>query len=562
VSPGFDRMDQPAGPAAKKGWDLAALRALLLEQIEKKGGPLAESDRRRIESISSVGEIARLLATVRTGRPTPPALPARPVRIPLTFAQERLWLAYRLAPKSPAYNVPISFRLDGPLSPAALAAALGAIAGRQEGLRTSFPDEAGEPWQKIAPPSPVPLPLIDLGGLAAQRQGGEAARRTRDQALLPFVLETGPVMRFCLLRLGRDDHQLVAVFHHIAFDGWSAGILYAELLAGYGAAVGGSPPPLPALPAQLAETALDERRRLADGELAAGLEAWRRQLGGELPVLRLPFDRPRPAVPSHRGGAVMLMAPPGLAKGLAGLGRQHGATLFMVLLAGLKAMLLRFSSRESVLVGVEVSGRNRRESRGLIGFFVNFLLLHTDLSGDPTLAQVVARVRATALSGLDNQGVPYDRVACDLGLDRGAGRPFPFEVAFVLQSFPRGEVEAMPVTVSRVSVPIESSKFDLLIMAEEHGHDLQLSLVYSADLFERATVERLGALYLEVLAAFAADPAAHLSALGKLAHGEPSSPGISTASLPPQASGRRGARRPVLDLGAGGIEIVPPQEVS
>ena len=321
----------------------------------------------------------------------------RTTTLPLSFAQQRLWFLDRLLKNSSVYNISTVVRLTGALQIEALEQTLTEIVRRHEVLRTYFPTVDDEPVQVIAPAEKVELRQLDLSSVDEHEQEAELLRVVGREAAAPFNLATGPVLRAGLLRLGTESHVLMLMTHHITVDGWSIGVLLRELTLLYKAYSAGEPSPLVELPIQYADYAMWQRSWLQGDVLEQQLAYWRRQLGGVLPPLEIPTDRPRPATQTHHGTRQTFMLPADLSERLKGLGRQHGATLYMVLLAAWQALLARYSGQEDVIVGADIANRNRGETEGLIGFFVNQLVLRTDLSGDPSFTRIAGpRVRSGA----------------------------------------------------------------------------------------------------------------------------------------------------------------------
>ncbi len=351
----------------------------------------------------------------------PPLVPVpRDRPLPLSYAQERLWFLDQLEPGSASYNVPAAVRLAGDLDLSALAATLTGIVRRHEALRTTFASSDGEagPIQVIQPPHPVPLPLIDLADMSDREAREERARDlARAEALRPFDLRNGPLLRAGLLRLADDDHILLLSMHHIVSDGWSMGVLVHELGVLYAAFHQGRSAPLPTLPAlpvQYADFAVWQRAWLAGDELERQVGWWRQQLHGAPAVLELPADRPRPAVQSYRGSGVPVALGPDLSAAVADLGRRTGTTPFMVLLAAFQALLGRVSGQDDLVVGSPIANRRQGEVENLIGFFVNTLALRGDLSGDadgdPGFEVLLARTREATLGAYAHQDVPFEKL--------------------------------------------------------------------------------------------------------------------------------------------------------
>ncbi|MCP4655422.1 MAG: amino acid adenylation domain-containing protein, partial [bacterium] len=314
--------------------------------------------------------------------------------LPLSFSQERLWVLDRLEPGSSAYNIPFPARLRGEVAVPVLDRSLGEIVRRHQSLRTTFTTRDGEPVQVVdgSESRAFPLPLIDLTHLAEESREAEARARAAADAATGFDLSRGPLYRAALLLLGPGDYVLLQNMHHVISDGWSIGIMLRELAALLKACGAGRPPALPELPIQYPDFALWQRRRLGGELLERQLGYWRRQLGGVLPTLELPGDRPRPAVQSHRGASVRRRLPAALRDSLAALAQGHGASLFMVLLAAFKVLLYRFTGQEDLIVGSPIAGRGRLETEGLVGFFLNTLALRTEVTGELRFRDLLDRV--------------------------------------------------------------------------------------------------------------------------------------------------------------------------
>src|SRR6185295_2862050 len=290
------------------------------------------------------------------------------------------WFIDQLEPGSPLYNIPLALRVGGPLDSRLLALALEEIERRHEALRTVFALRDGEPMQVIQPAAPIVIPWVDLSGLPARRREPEALTLAGRDALRPFDLGKGPLLRKVLLRVTEEDHVAAMTVHHIVSDGWSIGVLIREVMALYAALALGRPSPLPELPVQYRDFALWQTSWLHGEVLEGEISYWRERLDGLPPLLELPTDRPRPAVQSFLGAVRPIRMPAGLMRQAEALGRQNGATLFMVLLGGLQAVLGRLSGQDDLAVGTPVAGRNRVETEGLIGFFINTLVLRGELA--------------------------------------------------------------------------------------------------------------------------------------------------------------------------------------
>ncbi|HVG11011.1 MAG TPA: amino acid adenylation domain-containing protein, partial [Thermoanaerobaculia bacterium] len=480
----------------------------------------AVADRWREELTEDfLGEPARDLAAALGYEVEPhwapiPRLPRRPGEpFLLSFAQERLWFLDQLDPGSAAYNIPAAFRLEGLLSAPALAAALAGTARRHETLRTTFAQRGGQPVQMVAPPRPVPLPIVDLANLPAGARQAEAERRGRGEAVRPFDLGAGPLFRGALLRLGNEEWIAVFTLHHIISDGWSMGLFLRELAVLYAAAVAGEASPLPELPVQYADYAAWQRSALAGRGLDSQLAWWRERLGGpEIPAaLELPTDRPHPPVQSLHGGERSFALPPGLSQRLRELSRREGATLFMAVLAVFQALLGRLSGQSRVLVGSPVANRNRAETEGLIGFFVNILVFAGDLTGDPGFRELLARSRRESLGAFAHAEVPFERLVEELRPRRDLARPPLFQAMLAYQNVPFGSQPPFPgLTLSPLQAASGTSKLELTLAVAERGEGeswhLAGSLEYNADLFDATTAQRLLDRLALLLEAVVEDP--------------------------------------------------------
>jgi amino acid adenylation domain-containing protein len=432
---------------------------------------------------------------------------------PLSFAQQRLWFLDQLQPGRPLYNVPCRAWLHGLVDVAALRRALNEVVARHESLRTTFPASNGQPMQSIAPRVACDLPLIDLTSVPAQRREAEVRRLATEQAREPFDLAHGPLLRARLLRLAEDEHALILMLHHIVADGWSVGVLFRELGTLYEAFSQGRESPLPELAIQYADYAFTQSEWLQGAVLERELAYWKGQFRTLPAPLQLPADRPRPAVPSHAGARVHFKLPPALRDRLEELSRSQGATLFMTLLAAFKVLLAQYTGQEDIVAGTPIAGRTRAETEGLIGCFVNTLALRTDLSGDPTFRELVARVREVALGAYAHQELPFERLVEELQPERDTSQAPLFNVMFVLQNVPRSERRLRGLTMRHIELDKGTAKFDLSLGLAEKAGGLRGVLSYSTDLFDQETIERLSEQYRQVLVAVAAEPERRISTL-------------------------------------------------
>ncbi len=461
-------------------------------------------------------------ASLRSGvAPAPPIVPVgRDGDLPLSFAQQRLWFLDQMEPGSPAYNMPAAVRLSGRLSPAALEASLAEIVARHEVLRTRFEQAGGEPVQRILPAGGRDLPLADLAGLPEGAREAEAHRLAAAEAVRPFDLARGPLLRGVLLRLEAGEHVALLTMHHIASDGWSMDLLVRELAALYPAFAAGLPSPLPPLPVQYGDFAVWQRSWLQGETLEAQLAFWRQRLAGAPPVLELPTDRPRSAVRSGRGAVLPFRLSGELAGTLAAFSRQEGATLFMVLLAALETLLFRITGLDDLVVGAPIANRNRAEIEGLIGFFVNTLALRGRLSPRGSFRDLAARTRDETLGAYAHQDLPFERLVEELAPQRDLGRTPLFQVMLVLQNAPGGALELPGLTLAPLPVEASTAKHDLTLALAERGARLTGALEYDRDLFDRATAVRLVGWLETLLEGAAADPGLSLVELPLLSAGE------------------------------------------
>ncbi len=475
------------------------------------------------EQPTLAGLAARIAAALQAGErlELPPILPIpRDRELPLSFAQQRLWFLHQWEPHNPAYNVPTALRLQGDLEAPVLARVLTEVVRRHEVLRTSFAAGDGAPVQRIHPAAGIPLPLVDLAGLPEPVREPEAYRLARDEARLPFDLERAPFLRATLLRLGARDHLALSTMHHIASDGWSSGVLAREVGLLYQAFSAGRPSPLPELPIQYADHAAWQRRWLSGQVLDAQMDHWRQRLAGAPPVLDLPTDRSRPPVRSPRGAVRSAALGAGPSRALLALGRREGATLFMTVLAGFAALLGRVTGSEDLSLGTPVAGRTRVETEGLIGLFINTLVLRTDLTGDPTFRDLLGRARKRALDAHAHQDLPFEKLVEELAPERNLSHTPLFQVMFVLQNTPRPALELPGLTLSPVEAHSGAAKFDLTLSAVEGPDGIGCSLEYAADLFDEPTALRLLGSLLLLLEGAATDPYRRLSSLPLLSEAE------------------------------------------
>ncbi|MET8542593.1 amino acid adenylation domain-containing protein [Kitasatospora sp. NPDC004799] len=448
------------------------------------------------------------------------AIPPRPEgeRV-ASFTQERMWLVERLSDGPALYNVHEVFRLRGPLDVVALGHGLTDLVRRHEVLRTAFPERDGRPGPSVAPARPLDLPVTDLRAEPVERRTRLALDLVHAEILRPFDLAAAPLLRASLLRLDEDEHLLVVVVHHIAVDGWSMPLLWDDLSAMYRSRLAGREPELPPLRLQYADFAHWQRARLSGDRLRGELDYWKAQLSGLSP-LDLPTDRPRGPVRTGRGERITFTVPEELAGRLRLLGRRHGATMFMTLLAGFQALLARYSGQSDVAVGTPVAGRTRPELDPLVGSFINTVVIRTDLSGDPGFVQLLERVRRTAVDAYAHQDVPFERLVQELRPARGLDRNPLFQVMFAGLSDPAASLRLEGAEVEPVEVDNGTAKVDLSLVIADRPTGTTGTVAFDTDLFDRASVERLVGHYLRLLDAAADDPDRPVSRLELLTEAE------------------------------------------
>jgi|KBSSwiStaDraftv2_1062776.scaffolds.fasta_scaffold01541_17 amino acid adenylation domain-containing protein len=423
------------------------------------------------------------LTPIRRGPETGPAR--------LSFAQERLWFLDQLEPGNPYYNIHKAIRWNGPLDLDALGRALETILARHDALRTTFVAVDGAPFQVVDPSSALPLPVTDLRGYPPPEREAQMLQLAVEEARRPFDLSRDRLVRARLLRLGDEEHVFLLTIHHIVSDGWSMGLFFGELATLYAAFSKGEPSPLPDLPIQYADYAGWQRDNLRGEVLESQLDYWTQRLSGMPPVLDFPSDRPRPARRGGRGAGQTFSVERKLLDALRALSRREGVTLYMTLLAAFQTLLGRYADSEEIVVGSPEAGRHRVETEPLIGYFVNMLVLRTDLRGDPTFRELLTRVRDVVLGAQTRPEVPFERLIDELGLDRSLRYNPVFQVMFAFQKEPHSMVAPPGLTASPVSVRTGAAVFDLTLEMTERQDGLEASLGYDTDLFDDATATRM-----------------------------------------------------------------------
>ena len=453
----------------------------------------------------------------------PPIVPQPcDVARPLSFAQQRLWFLDQHERPSAIFNMSGAIQLTGPLDTSALRHSLEAIIRRHEVLRTTFPLGEDGPVQNVVPTYELDVPVVDLRHLSVQAQSEELKRLATVEASLPFDLADGPLLRTRVVRCSSAEgdltakpfHALLLTVHHIAFDGWSIKLLFNELSALYQAHVEGRPDPLPRLDIQYSDFASWQRRWLSPGKqvFEAHLDYWRNQLCG-LPTLNLATDRARPAIPSRRGARHSLKLPAPVTQDLRALGSREACTLFVALLAAFNALMQRMTGQVDIVVGTDVANRNRHEVENLIGFFVNQLVLRTDLCGDPSFRNLLARTREVVLGAEEHQDLPFDKLVEALRPEREVNRSPLFQVKLVFADAPTPALHLPGMDMSLMEIETGMTQLDLILFLEDSPEGVRISFEYSTDLFDASTIASLADTYEALITQAVAAPEAAISTL-------------------------------------------------
>ncbi|MCA2218366.1 non-ribosomal peptide synthetase [Jidongwangia harbinensis] len=454
-----------------------------------------------------------LLAARLRGRPATASRPRTTIPSrssatpPLSFAQQRMWFLDQLDPGSPHYTIPMAARINGPVDVVALEGALNDLVRRHESLRTTFALTDSGPVQVVHEKLWLPLPVTDLTGQADR--DAAADELVLAQARQPFDLAAGPLVRFGLIRLAPDRQVLTAAMHHIIADTWSIGIILRELAITYESLRHGQPAPLPAPAVQYPDYAEWQRNRLHGAELDRQVDYWRGRLDGDLSPLELPTDRPRPAEQSYRGAQYVHWLPAGLAERIDALGATAGTTVFTVLLAGLSVLLHRYSGRDRIGIGAPIANRGSVELEELIGYLSNTVLLRTDLSGDPTFREVLARAHETVLGAQTHQELPFDKVVELVRPERTASATPLLQVVLVYQNEAVGgaaDMSGLPGLGAAIPIDNGTAKFDLTFSVEPNLGAYRIAVEYATDLYDRATVAAMTAHLEQLLRAATGDP--------------------------------------------------------
>ncbi|MBN3899617.1 MAG: amino acid adenylation domain-containing protein [Nostoc sp. NOS(2021)] len=459
-----------------------------------------------------------------------PLLPiSRSGNLPLSFAQQRLWFLDQLIPNNPFYNIPLALHLTGLLNKAALEQTFNEIVRRHEALRTTVVMQERQPVQVINPTLTITLPVIDLRQLPQAQREIQARQLTSQEAQRPFNLSTDSLLQVKLLWLDETQYILLLTMHHIVCDGWSIGVLIQEIAALYTAFASNQPSPLAKLTIQYADFAYWQRQWLQGEVLEKQLSYWQKQLDG-ISMLNLPTDRPRQAVQTYQGARQSLQLSKSLSEALLALGQQEGVTLFITLLAAFQVLLYRYTQQEDITIGSPIANRNRSEIEGLIGFFVNSLVLRTQLNGNPTFRELLSRVKEVAFGAYAHQDLPFEKLVEELHPERNLNQNPLFQVVFALQNAPMSALELPNLILSPLPFDTETTRFDLEFhlwepkvqngLWADSSEGISGFVIYSTDLFDDATITRMLGHFQILLSGIVANPEQRIAQLPLLSESE------------------------------------------
>ena len=440
--------------------------------------------------------------------------------LPLSYAQQRLWFLDQLEGPSATYNIARAYQLSGRLNGHALEQAITALIRRHESLRTTFPIHDGEPIQVISPDAEIPLSVVNLQSDTEEDRSIEVLRLAHEAAHQPFDLSCDRLIRVTLFRLSSDSHVLLVTLHHIVSDGWSMGIFFQELSTLYRTCSQGQTPSLPQLPIQYADFAHWQRQRLQDGEYKQHLNYWRQQLAGAPTRLDLPTDYPRPPIQRFRGQVAPFQLDADLSHPIKVLSQQSKTTLFITLLATFSVLLFRLSQSEDIVIGSPIANRSRQDMGALIGCFANTLPLRMNLQGNPSFSTLLQRIHQMALDAYTHQAYPFEKLVEDLQPERHLSYHPLFQVMFVLQNIPVGQLSFPNITLTAVPLDRVSSTFDLTLSMRETAEGLTGSWEFNSDLFQIETIQRFHGHFQTLLAAIIAEPDQRIAELPLLTAAE------------------------------------------
>ncbi|MHC0062944.1 non-ribosomal peptide synthase/polyketide synthase [Nostoc sp. UIC 10890] len=475
---------------------------------------------RELFAAPTVSELARSLGQLQQQELQLTSLPILPrvsnTELPLSYAQTRLWFLDQFEPNSSFYNIPLALHLVGTLNQVALEKSLEEIIHRHEALRTNFITVDGKPSQIINLETNWTVSVVDLKHLSTTKQEIALQQVVKQQAIQPFDLVKQALVRATLVVLSETEHVLLVCMHHVVSDGWSMGVFVQELAALYNAYSQDQHSPLTPLPIQYADFAIWQRQWLQGDVLQRQLDYWQQQLKDAPALLVLPTDRPRPAVQTFAGARQKFALSFELTQRLTQLSQEQGVTLFMTLLAVFDTLLYRYTEQSDILVGTPIANRNRSEIEGLIGFFINTLVLRTDISGNPSFNELLTRIREMALSAYSHQDLPFEMLVEALQPERDLSHTPLFQVMFLLESAPTSQLELTGLDISPLPIENATAKFDLTLSMENTGSGLLGSWEYNTDLFDSSTIARMTGHFVTLLEAIVANPQERISQLPML----------------------------------------------
>lgn len=425
--------------------------------------------------------------------------------LPLSFNQEGLWFLDQLEPDSPRFCLSGNLRLKGELKVKVLKESINELVKRHEALRTTFKAVDEDPLQFIAPALRLNLPVYDLRHLPPAERETEADRLACGEALRPFDLADGPLLRVMLLRVEDHEHVMLLTMHHIISDGWSLLLFIEEMAAFYESLSTGNQVQIRPLPIQYADFAHWQRERLQGETLETQLAYWQKQLGGRLPTLALPTDRPRPPVQTYWSAEQTLTLPPSLFDALKNLGQKTGDTVFMTLLAAFQTLLYRYTGQDDMIVGSPIAGRRWSETEGLIGYFVNMLPLRLDFSGVSSFRDLLKHVREVVLGAYAHQDLSFSKIVAALQPERDLSRSPIFQVVFILID-PLPTINLSELTLTPLLVDRQTIKYDLIMFMQHNEAGLHGLLMYNTDLFDEQTISGMLTHFKVLLEAVATNP--------------------------------------------------------
>lgn len=431
----------------------------------------------------------------------------------LSFAQQRLWFLDELTPGNAAYAFCNIVRLSGKLDVDCLGKSFAEIVNRHENLRTTFQVIDGSPTQIIAEKVETAFPMQDISLVPESDKESELQKLAAIEARKPFSLSNGPLIRACIVRIAEEKHAVILTMHHIVYDGWSLAVLFGELKDLYEAFIQNKPSPLQPLNIQYADFALWQRRELETDKMQQQLEYWSKALSGHLPTLELPTDRKRPAVPEYTGAMAWFYLSKSLTRSLEVLARREDCTLFMVLLSAFSVLLSRYSGEKDIIVGTPIANRNRREIEGLIGFFINSLVMRTSLEDDPDFCLLLERVKVSSANAYANQDYPFEKLVEDLQVDRNMGQNPIFQTMFALQNTPPPPKKIADVDMLIEEVDSGTAVFDITLSMYETDDGLNGYFEYSSELFDQSTIENMIESFECLLTDIATNPEKEISKL-------------------------------------------------